>query len=334
MKIPRAFGLGLFVIVLMGVTFDAESRRPDCEESAWSEPVNLGPVINSPFLEQHPALTTDGLSLYFISNRPGPQGTGAADIWVSERRCATCDWEAPQNLTVINTPAAEGGVSLSPDGHLLFFHSDRRNPQPGGRGNDIYVSYRVNTNDNFAWQPPTRLGPEVNTDDQGEFAPEFVTSGAPYVEEDEKGHAARPALYFGRGPDGNNQDIWVAPVTRDGETIPGMEAQIVDDLNSPQGDAAPTVRTDRREVLFWSLRQGAPADIWVATRQNTNVEWSEPVNLGPPISTPFNEITPNLSHNGKTLLFSSNRPDSIPSPAPSTALSMDIWMSTRVPGCR
>ena len=30
------------------------------------------------------------------------------------------------------------------------------------------------------------------------------------------GHA-NAALYFGRGPDGNNQDIWTVPITRDGE---------------------------------------------------------------------------------------------------------------------
>jgi len=32
------------------------------------------------------------------------------------------------------------------------------------------------------------------------------------------GHA-NAALYFGRGPDGNNQDIWTVPITRDGETL-------------------------------------------------------------------------------------------------------------------
>ena len=41
--------------------------------SAWSTPVNLGPTVNSSFTE-HPALSPDGLSLYFATDRPGGHG--------------------------------------------------------------------------------------------------------------------------------------------------------------------------------------------------------------------------------------------------------------------
>src|SRR6266487_1126821 len=37
--------------------------------SEWSEPVNLGPVVNSSSNEQNATLARDGLSLYFSSNR-------------------------------------------------------------------------------------------------------------------------------------------------------------------------------------------------------------------------------------------------------------------------
>src|SRR6266581_8680839 len=46
--------------------------------SEWSEPVNLGPVVNSSSNEQNATLARDGLSLYFSSNRPG--GSGPLDI--------------------------------------------------------------------------------------------------------------------------------------------------------------------------------------------------------------------------------------------------------------
>ena len=39
--------------------------------SEWSEPVNLGAVVNSNVLDAAPTLSKDGLSLYFTSNRPG-----------------------------------------------------------------------------------------------------------------------------------------------------------------------------------------------------------------------------------------------------------------------
>jgi hypothetical protein len=46
--------------------------------SDWSEPENVGPAVNTAWDEQHPALSPDGLSLYFVSNRP--DGVGGSDI--------------------------------------------------------------------------------------------------------------------------------------------------------------------------------------------------------------------------------------------------------------
>src|SRR3989442_6009300 len=51
--------------------------------SGWSTPVNLGPVINSVLRENGPAISKDGLSLYFGSFRAG--GFGGSDIWGSRR---------------------------------------------------------------------------------------------------------------------------------------------------------------------------------------------------------------------------------------------------------
>src|SRR5579864_4209591 len=65
--------------------------------TGWSTPVNLGPVVNSAAAEGGPALSGDGLSLYFTSvNRPG--GLGSDDIWVSQRPSVSAAWGAPVNL--------------------------------------------------------------------------------------------------------------------------------------------------------------------------------------------------------------------------------------------
>jgi hypothetical protein len=45
----------------------------------WSAPVNLGPTVNSTAGCMAPSISADGLSLYFVSNRPG--GYGQRDIW-------------------------------------------------------------------------------------------------------------------------------------------------------------------------------------------------------------------------------------------------------------
>ena len=50
--------------------------------TGWSVPVNLGPTINTTVTETGPALSKNGLSLYFYSARVGSRGN---DIWVSQR---------------------------------------------------------------------------------------------------------------------------------------------------------------------------------------------------------------------------------------------------------
>src|SRR2546423_12043934 len=52
--------------------------------SAWSAPVNLGPPVNTPFIEQAASLSRDGRSLYFhCGNCPGSIGGG--DTYLSPR---------------------------------------------------------------------------------------------------------------------------------------------------------------------------------------------------------------------------------------------------------
>lgn len=281
--------------------------------SKWSEPVNLGATINTAANEQGPTLSNDGLSLYFGSDRAG--GSGAFDLWVSHRACSdtsdpACAWQPPENLgPVVNTAASETGPSLSLDGHLLFFTSNR----PGGPGGqDIYLSHRSNPNTDFGWEPPVALGPDVNT--------AANEAGAEYVQSAEDGAAN---LYFNRTPPGQTADIYYAPLTRDGETR--GPATLVSELSDPTAtDQGVTLRTDGREVFFFSTRPGGVGgnDLWTSTRRSVHDPWSPPVNLGTPINTAAAEQQPSLSGDGRTLLFASSR---------SGFGGTDIWMITRTP---
>jgi Tol biopolymer transport system component len=320
--VKRVLSLGFLpLLVALLVQSNAESDPPICETfSAWSEPVNLGPVVNSSSFDSAATFSPDGLSLYFVSTRPG--GLGMTDIWISQRRCADCPWEPPVNLAMVNSAVADGGPSLSADGHLLFFHSDR----PGGHGgSDIWLSRRVNPNDDFGWEPPVNVGEAVNTP-ASEFTPDYVQTGDFYVENAGSAPANVAALYFGRGPDVSNQDMYAAPLTRDGQTA--GPAVLVSELNSNTNDASPTVRTDGKEILFWSLRPGGfgNGDIWVSTRPTAHDPWSTPENVGLLVNTSSTDARPNLSRSGRTLLFDSNRPGG--------QGNQDVWMSTRTPGCR
>jgi hypothetical protein len=50
---------------------------------AWSEPVNLGPTVNSTFGDLSPDISSDRETLFFFSTRPG--SLGFADLYMSTR---------------------------------------------------------------------------------------------------------------------------------------------------------------------------------------------------------------------------------------------------------
>jgi len=175
-------------------------RRRATPADAWSEPINLGPVVNGPYREISPTITPDGLELYFSDyagdQPPRPGGCGRMDIWVTRRMSRDAPWGEPENPGApINTPSADGEPSLSADGLLLFFRSDRF----GGCGeNDLYVTRRATLAD--PWGRPENLGARVNSHSQ-EFASHLSADGS--------------TLYYGsRRPGGyGSVDLWRVSVT-------------------------------------------------------------------------------------------------------------------------
>jgi outer membrane protein OmpA-like peptidoglycan-associated protein len=64
----------------------------------WSEPINLGKVINTEFGERTPYLSSDKKKIYFSSN--GHMGYGEQDVFVSDRLDMNSwdSWSRPKNL--------------------------------------------------------------------------------------------------------------------------------------------------------------------------------------------------------------------------------------------
>jgi hypothetical protein len=278
----------------------------------WSTPVNLGPVVNTPFDDNHPAISKNGLSLYITSNRPGGVNgksfTGFIEIWVSQRASLDADWGPPINLDalnsvpVVNSVKSQTGVpSFSADGHLLFFGSDR----PGGLGGfDLYVSRRSNKHDDFGWQEPVNLGLINSSEDD--------TAGA-YFEDEETGIISlyitsnRPGGPVGSDPGSGH--IWVSTLGDDGSFGPTV---LVPELSSQKNDTRMAIRRDGLEFFLTSTRPNGRIgknDIWVSTRDSTLDPWSTPVNLGPSVNYPgYVTGAPALSWDGTTLYFYSDRP--------------------------
>ena len=133
-------------------------------DDPWNEPVNLGSTINGSFRDFGPSISSDGLELYFASDRPG--GYGYCDIWVSTRTTTNDPWTEPTNLgPVVNSSASETYPCLSDDGRLLLFNEadDPATPKrPGGYGgSDNWMTTRASVS--APWGTPVNLGPIVNS---------------------------------------------------------------------------------------------------------------------------------------------------------------------------
>lgn len=292
--------------------------------SDWGPAVNLAidhqgilhcgvTEINSAVDDAGPGISKDGLSLYFGSARGG----AGLDIWVAQRESAHTAWRTPANLgTTVNSTGTDNVASFSPDGHWMFFNSNRPGSVLDALGNpsvDIWASYRHNVYDDFAWETPFNLGPGVN-------GPGF-DGGVTYVESVRHG---APLILFGSGPSLATTDIWVAELQRDGTF--GAKRKVAG-LNSPDPAVAeqrPSIRSDGLEIFFSSnsTAQGSQGgqDIWVAKRSNVYAEW-DLTPLGPLVNTAASDMSPYLSADGLTLYFASNRPGGCG--------GYDLYMTTR-----
>ena len=121
-------------------------------DGQWAMPQRLSESINTRSWESQPCVSSDGKELYFVSRR-----NGNADIYCAKRNMDG-SWGEPQNVgTPINTQGTEMAPFLHPDGHTLYFSSDKH---IGMGGFDLFMSRR---GDNGQWQKPVNLGFPINT---------------------------------------------------------------------------------------------------------------------------------------------------------------------------
>jgi OmpA-OmpF porin, OOP family len=91
------------------------------KDGSWTEPRSLGKKINFPeYDEMTPYVASDGVTMYFSSNRPG--GLGDNDIWMTKRLDKTWQkWSDPVNLgSPINTPNWDAFFTLDAGGEYAY----------------------------------------------------------------------------------------------------------------------------------------------------------------------------------------------------------------------
>jgi hypothetical protein len=273
----------------------------------------------------------------------------------------------PGRLNGINTGFNDGCPIEAPDGHVLFFATNRA----PGAGIDVWLAYR--DADSGAWGDPEPLPAPVNAPaPANEFCPTplpgnqllFVSTrsntcggannsdiyytrlrmlplgwtdpvplpcaiNSPFEEFSPSlvQSQGRTILFFS-----SNRDSGVAGVHKiySSELLPDgtwTPAERIEALSSSMSDARPNVRADGREIVFDSNREGS-YDIYVATRGRLDGPWSAPKRLSENVnSDTADEQRASLSKDGTRLYFGSTRAN-----AELGGTGADIYVSTRSGG--
>ena len=306
----------------------------------WSAPENLGPVVNTTFVDSSPALSHDGTALYFHSNANRPGGMGPCfgdegpcffDIYVTTRskwkgeannasgstddRPRFSDWSAPLNLAVpVNSPVVEGTPFISKDGLSLYFAAGRgRLPNCGSQ--DIWVSQRTSVDE--PWGPPQNLGCSVNSaahDNEPTLSPDGHLLLFTRTEGSVLG--VGQDLYVSRRHDKRDDLGWQTPVKLGGA------------VNSTANESGAALFEDgvrgTMTLYFVSDRQGGRggSDIYASTL-DPDQTFGVPV-LVEELSSPLEDVMPAIRRDGLEILLASDRTG--------TLGNLDLWVATRASG--
>jgi outer membrane protein OmpA-like peptidoglycan-associated protein/tetratricopeptide (TPR) repeat protein len=175
---------------------------------------------------------------------------------------------------------------LTADEEILIFTARRKEK---GRDEDIFISYRQ---EDGTWGEPQLLSPVINTAaSEGTCA--ISADGTVLVFtscQSRRGYGSCDLFVSYRY--GNE---WSTPVN------------LGANVNSSSWESQPTLSPDGRTLFFVSDRPGGMGerDIYMTTRDEDG-RWLPAVNLGAPINTYADEVSPFLYANGKRLFFASN----------------------------
>lgn len=270
---------------------------PPYPSGPFDTPVPVDAVNVGGQNEDDPALSPDGLELYFETDRDG----GFGKIWIARRPDVDAAWGEPELVPGIGAEFSNDGTpGLTDDGLRMFFISNR----PGSFGNDVYVTRRAELH--LPWGGPLRVDALSSTWD--DLGPRPVPGGEGLFLCSDRLTAVSVGLH----------DLWLFEQT-DFETGTYSEPVIVSALSSTSYDCMLMMAMSSLEVFFDSDRQPSVGsqDIWSAVRDDANVELGAafPVDA---VNSTAEDRDPFLSPDGHELYFTSNRSG-----------NFDIWVARR-----
>lgn len=153
----------------------------------WTDIQNLGDNVNSEYWDSQPTMTSDGRTLYFVSDRPG--GKGGLDIYVSQRNKEGSWGKAVNAGSVINTNNDEMAPVMQVDNRTMTFASNKS----GGKGGyDIYNT-KISGN---SFSTPKNIGSPINSAYDDFFLHNVANSKKIYFSSNRSGGTGEIDLYM------------------------------------------------------------------------------------------------------------------------------------------
>lgn len=245
-----------------------------------------GNHINTTYAEEGtPRLSPSELALYFWSDRTDDGGVDTTHIYVATRASRADAFGEPVRVPGVTSTANESSATLTADGLVMAFESDRLT----GNNGELFLSLRNDADAGFG--APTRIA-SANSD---------ANQGTPYLRPD------GAILYFSSNRDGN-QDLYRA--TRASADDYGV-AQALKELNSPSDEFSPCVTTDDRGIFWGSNRKDLPSegdyDIYYAQRTSTDDGFGNLETAGTLLNSSALDLPGWISPDGCTMYLESTR---------------------------
>jgi hypothetical protein len=243
---PSADGDTLWLSQTRGTPFKDEDiwtvQRVAGGGAHFDRPARADTLVSAAF-DGSAFVSGDGLEILFSSARVG--GTGNRDLWISRRLSMMAPGGAPAALGEVNSVNDEQNPSLSGDGLVVFFSSDRE----GTKGReDIYTAFRAGRLARFS--NPVRMA-ELSSGNK---------DGAPFVTADSL------TIYFTSNRAGGRGGIDLWSARRSSRVQPFSPPAPLANVNSAFHDDDPAISADGRELYFSSNRDGKNFRIYHATR--------------------------------------------------------------------
>ncbi|WP_109098288.1 OmpA family protein [Aquimarina sp. AU58] len=246
--------------------------------------------LNSRHDDYFPMVNPSATKLYFTSQRGSRFGNpGKEDLYVVNLYEGGIG-QAQLLPEPLNSIKNEGASTFTGDGQIMIF--GRCNAPDGMGGCDLYTS----SLNGETWEIPKNMGAVINSS-SWDAQPSISADGSKLV------------FSSGRAGGYGHSDLYISHKNESGEwSIP---KNVGNTINTASEEKSPFLAPDGRTLYFSSSGHGGYGDTDMFKTVLIDGEWSEPVNMGSVINTPYKDLYFTTSASGDYAFFASEKPGGI-----------------------